>query len=259
MSASTYDTDLVIPFRYRGPARSGNGGYSAGLVAERVQPRGDEAPVVQVTLRRPPPLDRTMSVRQLASDTGGEPATVLLMGDDRVAEARLVDADLEPVEAVPAGVATEAMARFPGLVSHPFPTCFVCGTERPEGEGLRIFPGDVGPDRVASLWVPHPGLAESTDLRGRQEQRVGVAATWAALDCVGGWAGDMTERWMVLGRITAQVDALPVVGEPHVVVGAARGGEGRKTFTASTLYDGDGRIVARAEHVWIAVDPDAFN
>jgi hypothetical protein len=55
------------------------------------------------------------------------------------------------------------------------------------------------------------------------------------------------------------VDALPVVGEPHVVMGEARGQEGRKTFTASTLYDSDGRIVARAAHVWVAVDPDSFN
>ena len=50
---------------------------------------------------------------------------------------------------------------------------------------------------------------------------------------------------MVLGRMTARVDALPVVGEEHVVVGQARGHDGRKTFTASTLYDADGRVVGR--------------
>ncbi len=64
---------------------------------------------------------------------------------------------------------------------------------------------------------------------------------------------------MVLGRMTARVDALPVVGEPHVVAGARLGREGRKTFTASTFYDADGRVVATAQHVWIAVDPAAFN
>jgi hypothetical protein len=42
------------------------------------------------------------------------------------------------------------------------------------------------------------------------------------------------------------------------VVGGARGSEGRKTFTAATLYDADGRVVAAAEHVWIAVDPADF-
>jgi hypothetical protein len=63
---------------------------------------------------------------------------------------------------------------------------------------------------------------------------------------------------MVLGRMTARVETLPVIGEEHVVVGAGRGRDGRKTFTASTLYDGDGRVVATAEHVWIAVDPELF-
>ncbi len=82
--------------------------------------------------------------------------------------------------------------------------------------------------------------------------------TWAALDCVGGWAGDLTERPMVLGRMTAQVHTLPVIGAPHVVVGDARSTEGRKTFTAATLYDGDGSVVAVAEHVWIAIDVAAF-
>ena len=63
---------------------------------------------------------------------------------------------------------------------------------------------------------------------------------------------------MVLGRMTARIDDLPVIGEPHVVVGQGRGRDGRKTFTASTLYDSDGRVVATAEHTWIAVDPAMF-
>ena len=42
------------------------------------------------------------------------------------------------------------------------------------------------------------------------------------------------------------------------MVGEGRGQDGRKTFTASTLYDADGRVVAVAEHVWITVDPAAF-
>jgi hypothetical protein len=82
---------------------------------------------------------------------------------------------------------------------------------------------------------------------------------WAALDCIGGWAGDMEGRRMVLGRMTARVDRLPTAGRPHVVVGGARGPEGRKTFTASTLYDEEGQIVGSAEHTWIAVDPALFN
>ena len=82
--------------------------------------------------------------------------------------------------------------------------------------------------------------------------------TWAALDCVGGWAGDLEERLMVLARMTARLDSLPVIGEEHVVVGMGRGRDGRKAWTSSTLYDADGRVVGSAEHLWIAVDPAAF-
>ena len=62
-----------------------------------------------------------------------------------------------------------------------------------------------------------------------------------------------------IGTMTARVHALPVVGAEHVVVGLDRGAEGRKRFTASALYDATGQLVAQAEHVWIAVDPAAFN
>jgi hypothetical protein len=85
-----------------------------------------------------------------------------------------------------------------------------------------------------------------------------LATTWAALDCVGGWAGDLAERLMVLARMTARIDALPEVRAEHVVVGLGRRTEGRKTFTASALYDASGRLLGSAEHLWIAVDPAAF-
>ena len=42
------------------------------------------------------------------------------------------------------------------------------------------------------------------------------------------------------------------------VVGLQRRIEGRKTFTAATLYDTDGEVVATAEHVWITIDPKDF-
>ena len=49
----------------------------------------------------------------------------------------------------------------------------------------------------------------------------------------------------------------PRVGQPLVVVGARLREDGRKTFTATSLYDGD-RLLGRAEHVWFEVDPALF-
>jgi hypothetical protein len=150
------------------------------------------------------------------------------------------------VEPVDAATARAARATYAGLRSHPFPGCFVCGTEREDG--LRVFPGRVDDDadgavRVAATWTP----VESS-----------VPLTWAALDCIGGWAGDLGERLMVLGTMTAQVMSLPERDVEHVVVGRAGGTEGRKTFSSATLYAPDGHAIAVAEHTWIAVDPRAF-
>jgi hypothetical protein len=244
--------ELIIPSRFNGPARSGNGGFVSGSLAEQVA--DGQQQTVEVTLRRPPPLEAVLAV----SEADG--TTTLTHGGAVVAEARVVDDFLEPVDEVPSDAAADAMLRYPGLRHHPFPTCFACGPDRREGDGLRIFPGPVGEDRgyVASLWVPYAAHAESTDLLDAV-QRCGTGTTWAALDCVGGWSEDLEGRPSVLGRMTARVDALPVVAEPHVVVGRHLGTDGRKAFTASTLYDADGRVVATARHTWVQVDPSKFN
>ncbi|MGZ5400193.1 MAG: hypothetical protein ACXWDM_09275, partial [Nocardioides sp.] len=237
---------------------SGNGGWTAGALAGFLDhdcPADHAAawPTVQVTLRKPPPLDTPMPVSDgVAVDAAG----------DVVVAAEVVDRALGPVEAVTAEEAEAASASYAGHVSHPFPSCFACGTAREDG--LRIFPGRVGEDvdgrvRVAAPWTPDPSVAEDYHLYATGEPRASLAVTWAALDCVGGWAGDLEERLMVLGRMTARIDTLPVIGEPHIALGGARGRDGRKTFTASTLLDSDGRVVAVAEHVWFAVDPAAFN
>ena len=250
-------SELMVPARFRGPATSGNGGWAAGSLAALIEgcPRDHSAPwpVVEVTLRKPPPLDVELAVTTTADTASCE-----------IGEARCVERDLLIVERVDPGEARAAEASYPGLVGHPFPTCFACGTGRVEGDGLRIFPGQVadaadGSQRVAATWTPHPSVAEDFHEYADSVPRASLPVTWAALDCVGGWAGDLTERLMVLGRMTARVDALPVIGDTHVVVGQRTGTEGRKTFTASTLYDADERIVARAEHTWIAVDPADFN
>jgi len=232
--------ELTIPSRFNGPPSSGNGGYSAGAMAEAFL-RGSSG-AVQVTLRQPPPLETPMLLT--------EDRTSCLSGGTTVMEAKAGDEEIEIVEPVSYDEAADAMTRYLGFTSHPFPGCFACGTDRTDG--LRIFPGRVDEHRVATTWTPDASLSET--------DAVGIPVTWAALDCSGGWAsGELdVERPMVLGRMAATVDVPPRVGEPHVVVGRLLGSMGRKTYTLSTLYDSDGRIVARAGHIWIAVDPATF-
>jgi hypothetical protein len=185
-----------------------------------------------------------------------------------ILSARCTHDEVTDVEPVTPEEARAAMASYAGLTSHPFPTCFSCGTGREPGDGLRIFPGRVtdapagdGGEpraRVAATWTPDAGVAEDYHAYVDELPRASLPVTWAALDCVGGWAGDLEERLMVLARMTARIDSLPVIGEEHVLVGMAGAREGRKTRTSSTMYDADGRVVGTAEHLWIAVDPATF-
>lgn len=257
-------TQLTIPHRFRGPSSSGNGGWSAGALAARALGVEGPWPPVEVTLRRPPPLETPLRVRE------ADGATVLLSGEDTeevvVAEATLRPADLAltVVEPVEPGTARDAREGYPGLRSHPFPECFACGPDRAEGDGLRIFPGPVhdgSKTLAASTWTPtaeNPGGPDDHADQADQADHATLPVTWAALDCIGAWTSDLAERAIVLGRMTARVDALPRVGEEHVVVGSLLRTEGRRTFTAGTLYDADGRVVATAEHIWFEVDPGAF-
>ena len=77
--------ELVIARRFRGPAGSGNGGYTCGVVAAAL---GDGP--AEVTLRLPPPLDRPLRVEP----RGG--GIAVLDGDAVVAEARPAEVDVDP-------------------------------------------------------------------------------------------------------------------------------------------------------------------
>jgi hypothetical protein len=254
-------TDLLVPARFCGPPISGNGGWTSGAMAELVHGHPDDHavpwPAISVTLRRPPPLDTPVPTAETdgvttAADDGGT-----------VAQAERAEQPLVEVESVDAATARAAEASYAGWVTHPFTTCFTCGPDRAEGDGLRIFPGPVSPAadggvRVGAVWTPHPSTGEDFHTYVDDVPRASLPVTWAALDCTGGWSTDLEERPMVLGRMTAEIDALPAIGEEHVIVGQVLGVEGRKSFTATTMYDADGRIVGRARHTWIAVDPAAF-
>jgi hypothetical protein len=221
--------DLTVPARFAGPPGSANGGWFAGRLAEL---SGLDGPV-QVTLREPPPLEVGLDVRTEAG------VTTAAFGGALIAEAQ-AGTLTEVVDPVDHATAQAATARYAGRTAHPFPGCFVCGPDRPAPDGLGLRPGRLAdrPDTVATPWLPDRSLAGA-------DGRLPAHLVWAALDCPGGWSSDLTGRPMVLGRMTVAVDAVPLPGEPCVVLGRRLGDEGRKTFTASTAYDSDGRVLGR--------------
>ncbi|MDQ3629219.1 MAG: hypothetical protein M3419_10495 [Actinomycetota bacterium] len=228
---------ITIARRFRGPAGSGNGGWTAGRLATAYARLVGHGGAVEVTLRSPPPLEVELT---LLPD-----GDALALLDGEVLVARAVGGEApQPVDPVDLATAQAAEQEYAGLVDHPFPECFVCGPARSPGDGLRLLPGRTGDGATACAWTPQDGADG--------------AYVWSALDCPGGWTSDIAGRPMVLGRMTAQIEATPVAGRAHVVVGRHLDTAGPKTRTACTVYDPDGRMVGRAEHLWIAVDPRTF-
>lgn len=241
--------ELTIPRRYCGPPESGNGGWVSGALAEHVRTSRD-LPAVNVRLSAPPPLGRPLVVVGDDPDPlTGTSVLRLLDGDVLVATGSAVPELDEPVpSAATPEQARLAEERYEGAATHPFPTCFSCGTEREPGDGLRLRPGplDDGTGRYATTWtVPDD---------------VNRAMVWAALDCPGGWSAGIAGRPMVLGTMTARVWRVPEPGEPLVVTAWQRGAQGRRHWSASTLHaagGGDDAMVGRAEATWVAVDPES--
>ncbi len=226
----------AVPQRFAGPPDTTNGGYVAGLLATRLPGEG----FVTVRLAAPCPLDTPLTVA-----TDGTDAT-LWHGEAAVARAAPAthdDGPLEPVDPASYDEAVLATARYRGRTGNPFPGCFVCGPERTPGDGMRLEPGEIRPQTVATPWVPDDSLGDGG--------RVPEEFVWAALDCPGAWTLDLAGRPILLGTITGHVDERPYVGDRCVVMGRFEGTEGRKTYTTTTAYDGDGRVLGRARHVWI--------
>lgn len=209
-------TDLIVGERYRGPARSGNGGYTSGLVASLLG--GTD---VEVTLRVPPPLDTPLRID----------GSAIYQGHTLVAEAKRAPVELDlpaPPPVVEAG---------PVDPDHPFPGCFTCGPAREDGLGL--VPRAYG-DLVAAPWRP------------RNPSREHV---WAALDCPGAFAVNPAfERGItVLGRLAAHIEQVPEDGEDLVVVGwPLAGGDERRSYAGTCLFRGTTPL-AWARATWFAV------
>jgi hypothetical protein len=216
--------ELVIDRKFRGPAESANGGYTCGVLASFMHG------AAEVTLRLPPPLERTLEV---VTDGTLE----LRDGEAVVAEAAPAELELDVPD--PISFDAAAAAALPdGDRGSVFPECFVCGWAREDG--MQIYAGPVeGRELVAATWTPRDDVISSEFV-------------WAALDCPGAFAVQFGERGNpVLGRLTARVEHLPHAGERCVVMGWPLGEEGRKLYAGTALFGEDGRVLGSARATWI--------
>lgn len=232
---------VLIPSRFCGPSRSGNGGYCCGLLAAPLQG------AVSVRLFAPPPLETAMTLQHDADSSR------LLHGETLIGEARRVELDLLPPPAPTFEQAVAASRRYAGFTRHSFPGCFVCGPQRASGDGLHVFAGPLEhSDIVASPWIVDASLAV--------DGKVGNQFVWAALDCPGAFAAvaDINETPVLLGQLTARIDRSVGAGQRCIAIGWPIGSEGRKHFAGTAVFTDSGDLIAVAKATWIAVEKGRF-
>lgn len=227
---------LYIESRFNGPHGSGNGGYSAGVLAGLL---GGEA---EVSLRRPVPLDRELQV--VREDAA---AVRVLDGEDLILEGRRAELELELPAPVGPQEARVAARRYRGSSDNVFCNCFVCGKARAREESFEVFAGEVeGRPLVATPWIPPPWTA------GRSGH-VAPEFVWAALDCPTYFATYMEGQHPLsfLARVTARVDAEIPLGVEHVVIAWPIETDGRKRYAGSALLSAEGEALAVASALLI--------
>jgi hypothetical protein len=237
---------IIIDRQFSGPPDTSNGGYACGVMANFI----DGA--VEVTLRRPPPVDKLLEIEKTRDNE-------FILYDEKgiIAEATSTKLEID-VPSPPSfeeahrstANADQITAIFPILTSPLYCNCFVCGTQREEGDGLRLFPGEVeGKNYVATTWIPDAFFADETGCIKNE-------IVWAALDCPSGWAllhEKIAEG--LLGRLSAQVHNRVRPEDKYVVCAWKIAQEGRKTFCGSALFSEDGHLFAKAKAVWIELKP----
>ncbi len=236
---------ITIHRRFNGPPNSGHGGYVCGIIADLI------GPCAEVTLRSPPPLDLPLTVERIES---GE--VRLSDAEVTIAEGRQAELHLDIPDPPTLEESTSAARAYPGFETHPFPTCFGCGHERTEGDGLRIFSGPVyGSEVMAAPWLPDASLAGESG-------RVRTEFLWAALDCPAGWAVINLKNalypdtpYILLGRFVAEVKEELKSGQNCVIIGWPIENDGRKLFSGSAIFSESGDLLAAGKATWIAIQP----
>ena len=232
-----------IADRFCGPPRSGNGGYTCGRIAKHLPG------AVSVRLKAPPPLQ--VDLRLESSDTEAQ----LFHESKLIGQAQLAELDLQ-IPTCPTFVQAQASSKlFSGFKLHSFPSCFVCGPERLQEDGLRIFPGLLeNSTTIAATWVPSASLSDEAG-------NIKPEFLWSALDCTGAFtiAALPEALTTVLGELTVFIVDTLKLGEQCVVIGWPLGSQGCKHLAGTAIYAPDNRLVAFSRAVWMEVSSTVWS
>jgi hypothetical protein len=224
---------ITVARRFNGPPSSGNGGYSAGLIAAAI------GEAVAVRLHQPVPMDRELIVR-----TQDDDRWQVHDGETLIASATRTQVSANAPHAPSYTEALGISKHYVGFNQHEFPDCFVCGPHRKRHDGLCIFPGIVaGSTMLAAPWLPDETLDNGAG-------KVSPQYVWAALDCPGYFA-TAYPSFALLGEFAVHVDRLVHVDEPCVVIAWPISRDGRKHRAGTALFDEDGERCALGVATWI--------
>lgn len=232
-----------ISERFRGPPKSGNGGYVCGRIAKNLQG------TVSVRLKAPPPLNAPLRLES------SEEEARLFQDATLVGEAKRSELELQLPPSPSFEQAEESAHSYLGFKKHAFPGCFVCGPDRKSADGLRIFPGSLGGTAtLAAPWTPDASLADECG-------NVRSEFVWSALDCTGGFAVLPLPDGVaiVLGELCTSIVGTVGCGERCVVMGWPLGVQGRKRLAGSAVCTASGRLVAKARATWVEVPLSTWN
>lgn len=233
-----------IPEIFRGPPRSGNGGYVSGVFAGLLKQHAPDG--VEVTLRSPVPLDRDMSAIQT------DDALQIVDGESLIAEVR--PSKFELTIPKPPGFEAALALQSGSLSLQPregdsesirgmHPWCYCCGAEHEDG--LYVFASRLDESQTVAAWSTHKSWGDADGM-------LTPPTLWTALDCPGQVAFAVEGiRTGLLGRITANIHRSAPAGENYVVAAWREGIEGKKHFAGTAIFDRRGELVASARSVWI--------
>lgn len=232
---------LTIPKRFQGPTDQGQGGWTAGRLAELI---GEP---VRVRFRAPIPLDTPLTVE--LSDDGWSCHNA----ENLVLEAHPWNpGDTTNGEPITIEAAAAARARFPvDPGEHPLPFCFSCGVQP---DTMAVHPGPLeNQPRFATDWTV-PTWAATHDT-------VDPAVAWAALDCTSGIFAGLYPSFQlaVTGALAVHI-ARPLIPGERLAIAAndvddPAGWHGRTRRIAAAAFDETGATVARGLSTWVALRP----